>query len=125
MALTHPHRLSNAHIFAFCYSTIHFTSNCSSGACEANEELLATHVVAFLSSICSSPLPFLFLVSDSSSNPTSDKLSSPSSNPILRSLTPSLTEVDHIFSYPLEAMLDPQLILNNGEPLVGDGEGYP
>ncbi|OJA08833.1 hypothetical protein AZE42_08940 [Rhizopogon vesiculosus] len=58
-------------------------------------------------------------------NPTSDKLSSPSSNPISRSPTPSLTEVDRIFSHPLEAMLDSQLILNNGAPLVGEGEDYP
>ncbi|OAX35456.1 hypothetical protein K503DRAFT_773452 [Rhizopogon vinicolor AM-OR11-026] len=69
--------------------------------------------------------PSSFLVSDGSSNSTSDKLSSPSSNHILRSLTPSLTEVDRIFSHPLEAMLDSQLILNNGAPLVGEGEDYP
>ncbi|OJA08901.1 hypothetical protein AZE42_10572 [Rhizopogon vesiculosus] len=55
-----------------------------------------------------------------SSNPTSDKLSSPSSNPILRSPTLSSTEVDRIFRHPLEAMPDPQLILNSGEPLVGE-----
>ncbi|OAX34496.1 hypothetical protein K503DRAFT_698631 [Rhizopogon vinicolor AM-OR11-026] len=48
-----------------------------------------------------------------------------SSHPILSSLTPSLTEVDRIFDHPLEAMLDPQLILNNGELLVGEGEDWP
>ncbi|OJA20543.1 hypothetical protein AZE42_13360 [Rhizopogon vesiculosus] len=59
------------------------------------------------------------------SNPTSDKLLSSSSNPIPGSPTPSLTEVDRIFSHPLEAMLDSQLILNNGASLVGEGEDYP
>ena len=41
------------------------------------------------------------------------------------SLTPSLTEVDRIFDHPLEAMLDPELLLNNAEPLVGEGEDWP
>ncbi|OJA11500.1 hypothetical protein AZE42_12863 [Rhizopogon vesiculosus] len=80
-------------------------------------QLLAMHVAAFLSSLYPSPLPPSSLALDSFSNPTSNKLSSPSSNPILRSLTPSLTEVDHIFDHPLEAMPDPQFILNNRESL--------
>ncbi|OAX35462.1 hypothetical protein K503DRAFT_664810, partial [Rhizopogon vinicolor AM-OR11-026] len=52
-------------------------------------------------------------------------LSSPSSNPILRSLTPSPTEVNCIFGHPLEVMPDPQLILDNGEPLVDEEEDCP
>ncbi|OJA16764.1 hypothetical protein AZE42_10376 [Rhizopogon vesiculosus] len=91
----------------------------------STSQLLVMPVVAFSSSLSSSLLPSSPLVSDSSSNSTSDKLSSPSSHPILSSLTPSLTEVDRIFDHPLEAMLDPQLILNNGEPLVGEGEDWP
>ncbi|KIK34716.1 hypothetical protein CY34DRAFT_97456, partial [Suillus luteus UH-Slu-Lm8-n1] len=41
------------------------------------------------------------------------------------SLTPSLTEVDRIFDHPLEAMLDPRLLLSKGEPLVDVGEDWP
>lgn len=52
-------------------------------------------------------------------------LSIPSLHPVLRSLTPSLTEVDRIFDHPLEAMLDPQLLLSNEELLVGEGEDWP
>ncbi|KAG1821529.1 NUDIX hydrolase domain-like protein [Suillus subaureus] len=48
-----------------------------------------------------------------------------SSHPILTSLTPSLTEVDRIFDHPLEAMLDPRLLLNKGESLVDVGEDWP
>ncbi|OAX36329.1 hypothetical protein K503DRAFT_658616, partial [Rhizopogon vinicolor AM-OR11-026] len=41
------------------------------------------------------------------------------------SSSPSPTEVDRIFGHPLEAMPDPQLILNNREPLVGEEEDCP
>jgi hypothetical protein len=36
---------------------------------------------------------------------------------------PSFTEVDRIFDHPFEAVLDPQLLLNSWELLVGEGEG--
>ena len=85
-------------------------------------QLLVTPVVAFLSSIPSLPLPSSSLISNDPSDATSDTLSS---HPVLGSLTPSLTEVDRIFDHPLEAMLDPQLLLDNREPLVGEGEDWP
>ncbi|KAJ8587814.1 hypothetical protein M405DRAFT_741309, partial [Rhizopogon salebrosus TDB-379] len=50
---------------------------------------------------------------------------SPLLHTILKSLTPSLTEVDRIFDHPVEAVLDPQLLLKNGELLVGEGEDWP
>lgn len=88
-------------------------------------QLLVTPVVVLLSS----PLP---LAPSSPSSSTSDSSSNGSSNtpissshPILTSLTPSLTEVDRIFDHPLEAILDPRLLLNKGEPLVDVGEDWP
>jgi coenzyme A diphosphatase NUDT7 len=86
---------------------------------------LVTPVVAFLLSLCSQFHPSLSLVSDDLPDATSDTPSSPSSHPILKSLTPSLTEVERIFNHPVEAVLDHQLLLNNGELLVGEGEDWP
>ncbi|KAG2076615.1 hypothetical protein BDR04DRAFT_1149064 [Suillus decipiens] len=90
-------------------------------------QLLVTPVVVFLSS----PIPFVPSSSsssstlDSSSNASPNTPSNTSSHPILTSLTPSLTEVDRIFDHPLEAMLDPHLLLNKGESLADVGEDWP
>ncbi|KAG1905338.1 NUDIX hydrolase domain-like protein [Suillus fuscotomentosus] len=89
-------------------------------------QLLVTPVVVLLSS----PLPLVtsspsFSTLDSSSNASSNTPPKSSSHPILTSLTPSLTEVDRIFDHPLEAMLDPRLLLNKGESLVDVGEDWP
>jgi hypothetical protein len=62
---------------------------------------------------------------DSSSNASPNTPPNTSSHPILTSLTPSLTEVDKIFDHPLEAILDPRLLLNKGESLVDVGEDWP
>lgn len=89
-------------------------------------QLLVTPVVVLLSS----PIPFIpslssSLTLDSSSNASPDTLPNPSSHPILTSLTPSLTEVDRIFDHPLEAVLNPHLLLNKGESLADVGEDWP
>ncbi|KAG0692068.1 hypothetical protein DFH29DRAFT_1009454 [Suillus ampliporus] len=92
-------------------------------------QLLVTPVVALLSSLSSPPSPApsspSSLVSDGASNASPNTPSSPFSHPTLKSLTPSLTEVDRIFDHPLEAMLDPHLLLNKGESLVDEGEDWP
>lgn len=80
--------------------------------------------------LLSSPLPLVpsspsSLTLDSSSNASSNTPPNTSSHPVLSSLTPSLTEVDRIFDHPLEAMLDPRLLLSKGEPLVDVGEDWP
>ncbi|KAG1750236.1 hypothetical protein EDB19DRAFT_1679191 [Suillus lakei] len=92
-------------------------------------QLLVTPVVVLLSSL-SPPLPLVpsspsSSISDSSSNANPNTPPNTSCHPILKSLTPSLTEVDRIFDYPLEAMLDPRLMLNKGESLVDVGEDWP
>lgn len=90
-------------------------------------QLLVTPVVVLLSS----PPPLVPLSSsstttwDSSSNANPNTPPNSSSHPILTSLTPSLTEVDRIFDHPLEAILDPRLLLNKGESLVDVGEDWP
>lgn len=90
-------------------------------------QLLVTPVVVLLSS----PPPLVPLSSsstttlDSSSNASPNTPPNTSSHPILTSLTPSLTEVDKIFDHPLEAILDPRLLLNKGESLVDVGEDWP
>ncbi|KAG1887187.1 NUDIX hydrolase domain-like protein, partial [Suillus subluteus] len=89
-------------------------------------QLLVTPVVVLLSS--PPPLvPFSLSSStlDSSSNASPNTPPNTSSHPILTSLTPSLTEVDRIFDHPLEAMLDPRVLLNKGESLVDVGEDWP
>jgi coenzyme A diphosphatase NUDT7 len=78
----------------------------------SSPHLFVTPVVAFLFSLSSQFHPSLSLVSDDLPDATSNTLSSPSSRSILKSLTPSLTEVDRIFDHPVEAVLDPQLLLN-------------
>jgi hypothetical protein len=62
---------------------------------------------------------------DSSSNASPNTPPNSFSHPILTSLTPSLTKVDRIFDHPLEAILDPRLLLNKGESLVDVGEDWP
>lgn len=90
-------------------------------------QLLVTPVVVLLSS----PPPLVPSSSsstttlDSSSNASPNTPPNTSSHPILTSLTPSLTEVDKIFDHPLEAILDPRLLLNKGESLVDVGEDWP
>lgn len=89
-------------------------------------QLLVTPVVVLFSS----PLPLVpssppSSTLDSSSNASANTPPNTSSHPILTSLTPSLTEVDRIFDHPLEAILDPRLLLNKGEPLVDVGEDWP
>ncbi|KAG1740396.1 NUDIX hydrolase domain-like protein, partial [Suillus occidentalis] len=89
-------------------------------------QLLVTPVVVLLSS----PLPLVpsspsSLTLEGTSNASSNIPPNTSSHPVLSSLTPSLTEVDRIFDHPLEAMLDPRLLLSKGEPLVDVGEDWP
>lgn len=89
-------------------------------------QLLVTPVVVLVSSqlppVASSPSS---LTLDSSPNASLNTPPNTFSHPILTSLTPSPTEVDRIFDHPLEAMLDPRLLLNKGESLVDVGEDWP
>ncbi|KAG1723364.1 uncharacterized protein EDB91DRAFT_1173042 [Suillus paluster] len=90
-------------------------------------QLLVTPVVVLLSSLSSPPTPSSSSssVSDGASNASPNVPPSSSSHPILKSLTPSITEVDRIFDHPLEAILDPHLLSNKGESLVDEGEDWP
>jgi hypothetical protein len=56
---------------------------------------------------------------------TSGTLSSPSSHSVHISLSPSWRLTGYPITLELEPMLDPQLLLNNGGLLVGEGEDWP